>query len=251
MKGTPQQAHQRFQQQSRWTEQLRSYFFTRLKPGPSARILEVGCGTGAITSSLSGYTQAGLYGLDFNLDYLHIAASENSNTRLIAGDALRLPFADHTFDAVYCHFFLLWIKLPQKAVAEMVRVCRSGGAVIAFAEPDYGGRIDYPEDLAYVGQMQTQALQNQGANPFSGRRLSELFHQSGLIQIESGVLGGQWNAPPSPSDWESEWATLESDLEGMISQEQLNQLRALDAKAWRLGQRVLFVPTFYAMGIKP
>jgi hypothetical protein len=136
----------------------------------------------------------------------------------------------------------------------MVRVTRPGGAVFALAEPDYCGRIDFPEELNHLGKLQTIALRKQGADPCMGRKLAGIFQQAGLVSIETGVLGGQWSAPPDWEAWESEWAMLEADLtqESEISEiSDFVRLKDLDKAAYEGGQRILFVPTFYAWGRAP
>jgi hypothetical protein len=78
--------------------------------------------------------------------------------------------------------------------------------------------------------------------------LGALFHQAGLQNIETGVLSGQWREPPSQVDLDLEWAVLEADLRGMLSIQELTRLRQIDRQAWQSGERLLFVPTFYAIG---
>jgi SAM-dependent methyltransferase len=242
--------HSRFSQQSAWTRPLRQYLLPRMGLTASSRILEAGCGTGAITADLHQDTPASVFGLDLNLAFLHLAHQHEPATTHTGGDALRLPFSDGAFDAVVCHFFLLWIPQPGGALAEMRRVVRPGGAVAAFAEPDYAGRIDYPQALAELGRLQAAALRRQGAEPDTGRRLSGLFHAAGLREVETGLMGGQWRGRPSPAEIDSEWAILEADLEGQVSPDRLRELRRIDEDAWSSGERVLFVPTFYAIGFK-
>jgi len=240
--------HARFQQQAEWTQSLRQYIFSRLDLANARRILETGCGTGVISSQLSGYAQASVFGLDFNLTYLRFAHQHDPLSSYTAANALQIPFPDGVFDAVVCHFFLLWINQPVRVLAEMTRVCRPGGYVLALAEPDYGGRIDFPPALADLGVMQASALQKQGADPLAGRKLAGWFHSAGLTGIETGVLGGQWTGALSETSWQSEWQTLESDLAGQISPQRFEDLRQADQQAWSDGSRVLFVPTFYAVG---
>jgi SAM-dependent methyltransferase len=242
--------HHRFQQQAAWTLAVRQYLFARQGLNTAARILEVGSGTGVITSWLSGYAKARGYGLDISMPALQFAREQGSRAIPCAGDARWLPFQADTFDAVVCHFFLLWVSHPADALMEMARVTRPGGPVIAFAEPDYGGRIDYPPELVELGHLQAEALRSQGADPEMGRKLSSLFHVAGLSEIETGVLGGQWQGLPSKETLQSEWATFESDLAGTVPAQHLRELRQVDEKAWQNGQRVLFVPTFYAAGRK-
>jgi hypothetical protein len=131
----------------------------------------------------------------------------------------------------------------------MQRVTRPGGWVLALAEPDYGGRVDYPEALAEAGRLQAEALRAQGAEPNMGRRLMALFRQTGLAQVSAGVLGGQWHSD-DPGDWRAEWAVLRADLGDRLTEAEYELLYRIEAEARQTGERVLFVPTFYAAGVK-
>ncbi len=237
-------------QQAGWTGQLRRYLLNRLNLDRKSRVLEVGCGTGAITAALSEETPARIFGLDLNLSFLGLARQHDRETAFCGGNALALPFPDRCFSAVVCHFFLLWIADPACALTEMARVTRPGGAIIALAEPDYGGRVDFPPQLDELGNRQAEALRQQGAAPGRGRELAGLFHAVGLQAVETGVLGGQWQGPPNLADIEAEWATLEADLAGSVPAELLAEFKKIDLAAWQAGSRVLFVPTFYAVGKK-
>jgi hypothetical protein len=151
---------------------------------------------------------------------------------------------------------LLWVHEPARVVAEIKRVTRPGGAVMLMAEPDYGGRIDYPSELAILGKWQSQALHLAGANPYIGRELAGLLSQNGMVEIEWGVLGGGWSAGTTQEDWEMEWRVLRADLEQILDmlpevKAELDALQELDRQAWKRGERVLFVPTLYAWGRVP
>lgn len=243
--------HQRYLIQARWTREVRRYLFDHLKAEKASRILEIGCGTGAILSDLALFSDAPLFGLDLQHSSLRFARQHlPPPVNLTCGNAFSLPFQTGSFDLVFCHFLLLWVNNPVAVLNEMRRVTQPGGCVLALAEPDYGGRIDYPDPLSRLGYFQAESLRNQGADPHLGRKLAGLLTAAGLGQVHAGLLGGHWERPPTADDLNSEWLLLEYDLANFLSANELQHLRHLDAAAWQNGERVLFVPTFYAWGFE-
>jgi len=240
--------HNRFLQQSHWTEALRSFLVEQLHLRETQNILEIGCGTGVITVDLASRLNARVRGLDINFGFLRKAAVVSSIPEYCCGDAYRLPYPNQIFDACFCHFLLLWLSNPLAALIEMSRVVKKGGWVIIMAEPDYDRRIDYPTMLAALGKQQEESLKTQGANPNIGRSIANLLYKAGIQQIRHGLMGGEWGYQPDHKQLESEWQTLRADLQGTGIESQINELLEIDRKAWLEGYRVLFVPTFYAWG---
>lgn len=230
---------------------MRSYLYAKLDLSLHKRVLEVGCGTGAITSDLTKRFNASSFGLDLRLDFLHDAHLNDNYTKYSCGNVYALPFPDNSFDVVICHYFLLWVKDLSSALAEICRVTKKRGFVLALAEPDFGARIDYPEPLRDLGYWQIFALKRQGADPELGRKLMAEFQKIGLQNVESGLMGGEWRKNFDLDAFESEWKLLEADLSPYLSQDKLKGLRQIDEAAYRKGERILFVPTFYAIGMKP
>lgn len=211
------------------------------------KVLEVGCGTGAVLTDLQ--TEAAIIALDIDTSRLAYSRDHSEGQiSFLGADGHLLPFASGGFDIAFCHFLLLWVSDPKTVLSEMARVTRPGGAVIAFAEPDYGGRIDYPEELAELGILQKQSLLSQGADPNMGRRLPSIFTDAGLKDLQSGVIQGNWSDPPSDADLDMEWEVIRNDLSGEIDENRMEQLYQIDVRSWRSGKRVLFVPTFYGYG---
>ena len=239
--------HARYTQQAGWTAQIRRYLYEKAGLTRTARVLEPGCGTGAVLTDCPAGT---LHGLDWDWQHLQIAQHAVPRARLVRADADTLPYADASFDACLTHYFLLWVN-AARVLAEMRRVTRPGGMILALAEPDYGARIDFPAELAEIGQLQGSALERQGADPHRGRKLAALFTAAGLQQVTSGVMGGEWSAMQLEDGWDLEWAALEADLAGSLPAERLAELRRIDAAARQHGERILFVPTFYAIGRVP
>lgn len=241
--------HQRYLQQARWTQDLRAYLFEKADLLHASKILDVGCGTGVLEHELDEYIHNRLFSVDIDAYALNYARKYAPQVDYTQGDCLSLPFVDNTFDVTFSHFLLLWIRDIRQALAEMVRVTRSKGYILACAEPDYGGRIDFPQELSKIGAWQNEALQIQGANPYIGRKLRSVFHEAGLTDVEVGVMGGQWDDDVSNRDATLEWEVIHSDLHNNIEfLKQADTLKALDQSARQNGQRVLFVPTFYAIG---
>lgn len=239
--------HIRYQQQARWTENLRAYVFDQARLTTARRILEVGCGTGALLENLPAQTGAAIHGADRNLSTVMEASIHAPGASLLCADGHFLPYSNSSFDLVFCHYLLLWVKNPKQVLAEMRRVTRVGGAVLALAEPDYGGRIDYPPALEQLGHWQAESLHQQGADPQMGRKLAGLFAGAGFRQVQTGILGNEWNVS-APQTETLEWDVLLADLAEKIPQQDLQKIRNLDEMAWKNGQRVLFVPTFFAWG---
>ena len=238
--------HSRFLQQAGWTRDLRAYLFAQTRLADAARVLEVGCGTGALLADLP--TRARVHGLDLDAARLDEAKVYAPDAFLACGDALSLPYPTAAFDITFCHFLLLWVRDPLAALLEMKRVTRPGGSVLALAEPDYTRRVDKPDALAALGRWQTASLRLQGADPGLGARLADMFRQAGITLLETGPLLGGGTRPLLPREREQEWAVLEADLAGIAPAQEILRLKQVEASAWERGERVLHVPTFFAWG---
>jgi hypothetical protein len=146
---------------------------------------------------------------------------------------------------------LLWVDKPEIIITEFVRVSRPGGFVFIFAEPDYGGRIDYPPELEALGEAQIKSLRLQGADPSIGRRLKEIAGAAGLTIVETGVLSSEMGKLYDKEVWASEWQMINHDLKSVLPKRKIEKYKEIDQFAWRNGIRTLFVPTFYLSGKTP
>jgi len=237
--------HARYTQQANWTRDLRNYLFEQVELETAERVLEVGCGTGAILSRIK--TQA-LHGLDIQPASLIEAQVHAPATSLTCGDALSLPYPNDVFNITFCHFLLLWVPDPQQVLQEMKRVTKPDGHILALAEPDHTSRVDKPAELVVLGRWQTEALRRQGADPSIGGRLAESFYQAGIKIVETGAIESQGNEALTPDERELEWVVLENDLAGVVPVEEIQRLKKLDGAAWARGERILHVPTYFAWG---
>jgi demethylmenaquinone methyltransferase/2-methoxy-6-polyprenyl-1,4-benzoquinol methylase len=101
------------------------------------RVLDLAAGTATSSAALA---QAGaqVVGCDFSLGMLR-QAKPHAGVTLVAGDALRLPFADASFDAVTISFGLRNTQDPLKALTELRRVTRPQGRLVVceFSHPTW------------------------------------------------------------------------------------------------------------------
>ena len=248
---SPEAWHHRYQQQAGWTAVLRSHLFDQIGLGKGGSTLEVGCGTGAVTADLARRYPVSSFGIDWNHDFLRLAADQDPLTRYACADAHVLPFADTVFDAVLAHMFFLWIAEPENVLAEILRTLRPGGWVLALAEPDYGGRNRFPLKTGEISRPPARAPPRQGAFPRRGREMASFFMKAGLTRVECGVMGGQWRSAEALDGLEEEWRVLRADLEGFVPAAELARFYAADKRARQAGERILYVPTWYAIGQKP
>jgi ubiquinone/menaquinone biosynthesis C-methylase UbiE len=238
----------RYRHQVSWTAELRRYAQRASGLPPDARLLEVGCGYGALLEGLLADGHTRLTGLDLDLPALRSLPAQSS---ALCADGLRMPFPSACFDACLCHFYLLWSAHPVHALQEMKRVVRPGGWLFVLAEPDYSARVDEPTELAPLGELQTRALLRHGAHPFIGAHLAALFHTAGLVNVECGKLSLSPSSSPFSAEEEDEWQVLAADLRGLLSPAELSRWEALERQARRAGTRRLYVPVHYAFGQIP
>ena len=241
--------HQQFLRQARWTRELRSHLYRMAGLDRADAVLDVGCGTGAITEELRLHTRGEVVGLDLDPVMIEYASRKESDVRWLIGDAHCLPLEDNSFDVVLCNFLLLWTVDPAVAVREMARVVRGGGVVLATTEPDYGGRIDYPEDIA-LSPLMEESLRRDGAHPRMGRRLKALFAGAGL-ETECGVVCSMWDDRQLAQEFQWEWNFILETLSNVATERELLVYRDKAREALRLGSRVVFMPNFWALGRKP
>ncbi|MCP2326288.1 demethylmenaquinone methyltransferase/2-methoxy-6-polyprenyl-1,4-benzoquinol methylase [Hamadaea flava] len=103
---------------------------------PGERVLDLGAGTGISTVDL-GRSGAYAVGADISLGMLGVGRRVRPHVPLVAGDALALPFADASFDAVTISFALRNVNDTAAALREMARVTKPGGRLVVceFSHP--------------------------------------------------------------------------------------------------------------------
>ena len=111
----------------------------KLKPllTKDARVLDVGCGTGDLSIELFEKTAAQVTGIDFCRPMLTLAQAKAPRLAFIEGDALRLPFADASFEGLTIGFALRNLASVEDGLGELLRVLKPNGvvAILEFSQP--------------------------------------------------------------------------------------------------------------------
>ena len=116
---------------------------------PRMKVLDAGCGTGAITRKIASKVfpeQACGVDIDpvFISEAKKLAANDHiNNVSFDLGNIDSLAFDNGTFDLSYCRLVLMHAKNPVKTVTELKRVTKKGG-IVAASDTDDGGVILFP-----------------------------------------------------------------------------------------------------------
>ncbi len=170
-----------------------------------AKMLDVGCGTGAIAREVATRVSPGeVIGVDREKAQLATArrlASEQGidNIHFQHGDAANLDFPDGAFHAAYCRFLLEHVAEPPAVIREMARVVAPGGWVCAY-EWENGCFAVYPDSPAVMevwdAVYRLQELLR--SDPWIARKLYGVFRQAGLEHVN--VKGFAWTATAAERD---------------------------------------------------
>jgi demethylmenaquinone methyltransferase/2-methoxy-6-polyprenyl-1,4-benzoquinol methylase len=165
---------------------------------PGEHVLDVATGTATSAAALAR-SGAHVVGCDFSFGMLRVgAAAGHAGVELVAGDALRLPFADSSFDAVTVSFGLRNTADPDAALRELQRVTKPGGRLVVceFSHPTWSPfRTVYVE---YLMRLLPLVVRRVSSDPEAYAYLAESIRawpdQAALARriAAAGWAGVQW-----------------------------------------------------------
>jgi len=173
----------------RWSRRVAEAFLEWLDVPAGRHWLDVGCGTGALTTTVLAMADpAQIIGVDTSEGFLANARARIGDIRstFCAGDARSLPLANRRFDAIVSGLALNFVPDPRRAAAEFARVATAGGVAAAYV-------WDYAEGMAMMRYFWDAAatLDPAAAGLDEGHRfplcrpepLSELWADAGMDQV--------------------------------------------------------------------
>lgn len=218
------------------------------------KTLDVGCGSGFVTRDIAHFTKGKVVGIDGSSKMIEVAKEVLqgfNNVELKVANAEKLPFENNSFDIVTCNLVLMWAEKPQKVVDEMARVAKKNGKVLASLEPDYGGKLHWPENPKIDQIFAGKAIKDRGGDPHIGRKLRMFFVRAGL-DTEVGIGNNRiWSCDEDKSYYlHARDFYVKAIKNAGISQKEIdtweyNYLKSLDD-----GIQLNFFPQFYAIGTK-
>jgi SAM-dependent methyltransferase len=167
------------------------------------RVLDVGCGPGALTAEL--VTRLGptaVAAVDPFEPFVAATRARNPGVKVLQASAESLPFPDQAFDAALAQLVVHFMSDPVAGLAEMARVARRNG-VVAACVWDHGGGQG-PLSLFWQAARELDP-QVDDESQLAGAReghLAELFEAAGLYDIEETALSASLEHPSFAEWWE-------------------------------------------------
>lgn len=179
---------------------------------PDARIIDVACGTGepGLTAAAT-LPSAHVVLADISMGMLRVAAEKAearrlNNVRTVVCDVTALPFGDDSFDTVFCRFGFMFFPDLSAALAELVRVTKPGGRIVASV---WGRAAENPWASLILGTIARHAelplppadapgLFRCAAHGY----MSRLFQGAGLVDIGERKISSDMVQPSPEAYWE-------------------------------------------------
>ena len=183
----------------RYAEPLAEVFMAFAGVGTGDKVLDVGCGAGALTSRLHSVGVA-VSAIDPSPPFVDAVRTRLPDVDVRRGVAEELPYDDGAFDAALAQLVVHFMKDPEAGIRQMARVTRRGGVIAACVWDGPTGALAPFWDAVH---MIDPEVQDEARRP--GARmghLTELFEAAGLRDVEEDPIAVDVVHPSFEEWWE-------------------------------------------------
>lgn len=163
-------------------------------------VLDIGCGTGALTREVAKRVagRGRVTGIDLSESMLGVARQVCPSVTFQQGSAGELPFDTSSFDAVVSAFMLMFVPNPEQAIAEMRRVLRPKGRIVASVWQGLDNNPVYAALVEATREVVDDKSADSMAWPFTmgeAGKLTDLFHAEELSDVSIAAHDGYAEFP--------------------------------------------------------
>jgi SAM-dependent methyltransferase len=167
------------------------------------RVLDVGCGPGALTAELVRRVgPSNVTAVDPSEPFVEAARERNPGVDVQRAAAEQLPFDDDAFDVSLAQLVVHFMADPVAGLAEMARVSRAGGVVAACVWDHAGGSGPLARFWDAVHELDPDAEDESRLAGAREGHLGDLLRQAGLDGVEETVLSVTVEHPSFDEWWE-------------------------------------------------
>ncbi len=191
----------------RWSRRIAIEFLRWLAPPPGLAWADVGCGTGALASTIVDACEpSSVYGIDSSAGFVSQARARIGDPRVHfeTGDATRLPWKSGVHDVTVSGLVLNFVRDHESMAREMARVTKPGGRVAAYVW-DYAGGMQmirhFWDAAIAVSPSDTKLDQAERFPLCQPGPLQALFEQAGLKSVTVRAI----DVPTVFQDFDDYW----------------------------------------------
>ncbi len=167
------------------------------------RVLDVGCGPGALTAELTRRLgAANVSAVDPSEPFVAAARARNPGVDVRRASAEQLPFADAEFDAALAQLVVHFMTDPVAGLAEMARTTRADGVVAACVWDHAGGKGPLGVFWRAARELNDAAIDESELAGARQGHLVELLGAAGLRKVEETVLSADLEHATFEEWWE-------------------------------------------------
>ena len=197
----PADAYDRFM--GRYSRRLAGPFASLAQVAEGQRVLDVGCGPGALTTELvRRLGPSRVSAVEPSEPFVEAARERHPGVDVVRASAEDLPFPDDSFDAALAQLVVHFMTDPVQGLREMGRVTRTGGIVAACVWDHAGGQGPLSPFWDAAHGIDPHVADESALPGARQGHLMELLQSAGLAEVEETDVVAEVEHPTFEEWWE-------------------------------------------------